>query len=97
MNNRQSVFSSNSDTNPVIKALEDKSFVMTILCNDCYKHYNFCKQICIVLIIITSSIMVLLNTYDPKIYWIQYVNIIMNSINIIVISFQSKFEIVEKH
>lgn len=96
MKRSSTLITSDSETNPILKGLEDKSFVMTIFCNDCYKYYNSLKQICIVGLIITSSSMVILNSYESKSAWIQYINIVMNTINIFIITFQSKFEIIEK-
>ena len=96
MKRSSTLITSDSDTNPILKSLEDKSFVMTIFCNDCFKYYNNLKQICIIGLIITSSSMVILNSYESKSNWLQYINIIMNTINIFIITFQSKFEIIEK-
>ena len=96
MKRSSTLITSDSDTNPILKSLEDKSFVMTIFCNDCFKYYNNLKQLCIIGLIITSSSMVILNSYESKSNWLQYINIVMNTINIFIITFQSKFEIIEK-
>ena len=81
----------------VLQTVEDKSYVMSIACNDCFRYFAKIKNILLFPLVILSSFLVVINGYDGKNNeWIQFLNMSLNGFNILLMALQSKMEIVEK-
>lgn len=80
----------------VLKTVEDKSYVMSIACNDCGRYFGKIKNILLFPLVFLSSFLVVINGYDGHNEWIQYLNMSLNAFNIFLMALQSKMEIAEK-
>lgn len=81
----------------IIKTLEDKCYVMSIVCGDCSRYFNKIKNILLIPLILVSSFLVVANgNADDANEWIKYVNMALNGMNIVLMGIQSKLEVVEK-
>jgi hypothetical protein len=88
------------NTERILKILQeyrDKSYVSNILCEKSYEFNNILKQFINIPLILTSSIMGIMNSWDlenPE--HLKIANIVLNSATTLILSFQGNFRIVEK-
>ena len=50
----------------VLQTVEDKSYVMSVACNDCGRYFAKIKNILLFPLVILSSFLVVINGYDGK-------------------------------
>ena len=79
-----------------LKQYRDKSFVMSVLCQMTSDHYNRYKNIISVPLIVSSSIMTILNASDFDSNSMKYSNVVLNTATALVLSMSSAFKVVEK-
>ena len=76
----------------IIKEYYDKSFISSLLCELTYNYYSWIYQIIIFPTILTSSVLTVLNASEMNKNVIQYINIIINGINTILLTINSYFK-----
>ena len=76
----------------IIKEYYDKSFISSLLCELTYNYYSWIYQIIIFPTILTSSVLTVLNASEMNKTVIQYINIIINGINTILLTINSYFK-----
>lgn len=74
----------------------DRSYIMSALCSNHSDYFNLIKNILNVPLVITSSIMIVINSYDDNIDNLKLYNILLNISTTIIISFMASFKINEK-
>lgn len=79
-----------------LKQYRDKSFVMSVLCQMTSDYYNRYKNIISVPLIVSSSIMTILNASDFDSNSMKYSNVVLNTATALVLSMSSAFKVVEK-
>lgn len=80
----------------IAKTIEDKCFVMAVCMSDCSRHFNRIKQILILPLVIISSFLVILNGYENDADWLQFVNMSLNGLNVLLMGVQNQMRINEK-
>lgn len=80
----------------ILKQYRDKSFVMSVLCQLCSDYYSRYKNIISVPLIVSSSIMTILNASDFDSNSMKYSNVVLNTATALVLSMSSAFKVVEK-
>lgn len=81
----------------ILQEYRDKSYVSNILCEKSYEFNNIIKQIINIPLILTSSIMGIMNSWsfeNPE--QLKIANIVLNSATTLILSFQGNFRVVEK-
>lgn len=81
----------------ILQEYRDKSYVSNILCEKSYEFNNILKQFINIPLILTSSIMGIMNSWNfenPE--HLKVANIVLNSATTLILSFQGNFRIVEK-
>ena len=74
----------------VLQTVEDKSYVMSVACNDCGRYFAKIKNILLLPLVILSSFLVVINGYDGKNNeWIQFLNMSLNGFNKTIDTFQN--------
>ena len=76
----------------IIKEYYDKSFISSLLCELTFNYYSWIYQIIIFPTILTSSVLTVLNASEMNKNVIQYINIIINGINTILLTINSYFK-----
>lgn len=76
----------------IIKEYYDKSFISSLLCELTYNYYSWIYQIIIFPTILTSSVLTVLNASEMNKNVIQYINIIINGVNTILLTINSYFK-----
>lgn len=79
-----------------LKQYRDKAFVMSVLCQMTSDYYNRYKNIISVPLIVSSSIMTILNASDFDSNSMKYSNVVLNTATALVLSMSSAFKVVEK-
>ena len=80
----------------ILKQYRDKSFVMSVLCQMCSDYYSRYKNIISIPLIISSSIMTILNASNFDAESMKYSNVVLNTATALVLSMSSAFKVVEK-
>jgi len=76
----------------IIKEYYDKSFISSLLCELTFNYYSWIYQIIIFPTILTSSVLTVLNASEMNKNVIQYINIIINGVNTILLTINSYFK-----
>lgn len=81
----------------LLQDYRDKSYIISVLCNECAEYYSFIRSCINVPLILSSSIMTILNSYN-KINSddLQISNIILNSSTALILSLSSNLKLNEK-
>ena len=79
-----------------ITALYDKCEAMCILCSKANQHWSLVKFIFQIPLILTSSVMCILNSFDDGKGNLKIVNVIVNGVSVLLISYQSNLKVAEK-
>ena len=80
----------------ILKQYRDKSFVMSVLCQMCSDYYSRYKNIISIPLIVSSSIMTILNASNFDAESMKYSNVVLNTATALVLSMSSAFKVVEK-
>ena len=84
----------------LLRTYKDRAFIMTILCKKSEAFYNTINTLFIIILILTSTILAISNSYhfqDNNINeHVRVVSIILNSINVLIVSFNSQLKIGQK-
>ena len=80
----------------LLKSYKDKSYIMGVLCEKSFEHFNFIKSICNIPLILISSVMAILNssTFDGN--EMKIPNIVINSLTAMIVGIINNFRINEK-
>lgn len=80
----------------LLKSYKDKSYVMGVLCEKSFEHFNFIKSICNIPLILLSSVMAILNssTFDGN--EMKIPNIVINSLTAMIVGMINNFRVNEK-
>lgn len=80
----------------LLRQYRDRSYIMMVLCEKSFEHFNFIKTICNIPLILISSIMAILNSsaFDP--HQMKIPNIVINSLTAMLIALISNFKVNEK-
>ena len=80
----------------LLKSYKDKSYVMGVLCEKSFEHFNFIKSICNIPLILISSVMAILNSSSFDGNEMKIPNIVINSLTAMIIGIINNFRINEK-
>jgi len=80
----------------LLKSYRDKSYVFAALCNSSYEFFSLLKSICNIPLILTSSIMAILNSGSFTADDMKLPNIIINSLTALMLGLITNFNISEK-
>ena len=80
----------------LLKSYKDKSYVMSVLCEKSFEHFNFIKSICNIPLIVISSAMAILNSsaFDPN--QMKVPNVVINSLIAVIIAMINNFRVNEE-
>jgi len=78
-----------------IKLLE-KCEAMSLLCQRATTHFSFIKCIFQIPLILTSSIMCIMNSFDDGKGLMKIPNVVVNGVSVLLVSYQSNLKIAEK-
>lgn len=80
----------------LLQAYRDKAYVSNILCEDCSNFYSNLKSLVNIPLILSSSLMAILNSSTFEAESMKIPNIVINSVNALLLSLISNFKLVEK-
>ena len=80
----------------ILRQYRDKSFVMSVLCQLCSDYYSRYKNVISIPLILSSSIMTVLNASSFDAESMKYSNVVLNTATALVLSMSSAFKVVEK-
>jgi len=80
----------------LLKSYKDKSYIMGVLCEKSFEHFNFIKSICNIPLILISSVMAILNSSSFDGNEMKIPNIVINSLTAMIIGIINNFRINEK-
>jgi hypothetical protein len=76
--------------------LYDKCEAMSLLCGKANNHWSLVKFIFQIPLILTSSVMCILNSFDDGKGNLKIVNVVVNGVSVLLISYQSNLKVAEK-
>ena len=81
----------------LLQGYRDKSYILSVLCSECSEYYSFIRSCINIPLILSSSVMTVLNSYN-KINSddLQISNIILNASTTLILSFSSSMKLNEK-
>ena len=79
-----------------IQALLDKCEAMAILCNRANEYWGLIKTIFQIPLILTGSIMCILNSFDDNKGTMKIPNVIVNGLSVLLMSYQNQLKVAEK-
>ena len=77
-------------------ALLDKCEAMSLLCSKASQRWNLIKFIFQIPLILTSSVMCILNSFDDGKGVMKIPNVVINGVSVLLISYQSNLKVAEK-
>jgi len=77
--------------------LYDKCECMSLLCQKACNHWSFIKFLFQIPLILTSSVMCILNSFDDNKGNMKIPNVIVNGVSVLLISYQSNLKVAEKY
>lgn len=80
----------------LLKSYKDKSYVMGVLCEKSFEHFNFIKSICNIPLIVISSVMAILNSSAFDANQMKIPNIVINSLTAMIVGMINNFRVNEK-
>lgn len=80
----------------LLKSYKDKSYIMGVLCEKSFEHFNFIKSICNIPLILISGVMAILNSSSFDGNEMKIPNIVINSLTAMIIGIINNFRINEK-
>jgi len=86
----------NDQQKTLLEQYRDKAQIMSLLCNNSYEFFSLLNSLIKIPIIVSSSVMALLNSsiIDPDV--MKFANIIINSATALILSLSSNFKIESK-
>ena len=78
------------------KKLYDKCECMSLLCQKSCNHWSLVKFIFQIPLILTSSVMCILNSFDDGKGNMKIPNVVVNGLSVLLISYQSNLKVAEK-
>jgi hypothetical protein len=79
-----------------ISKLYDKCEAMSVLCQKATNHWSLIKFIFQIPLILTSSVMCILNSFDDGTGNMKIPNVVVNGVSVLLISYQSNLKVAEK-
>ena len=79
-----------------ISKLYDKCEAMSVLCQKATNHWSLIKFAFQIPLILTSGIMCILNSFDDGKGNMKIINVIVNGVSVLLISYQSNLKVAEK-
>lgn len=76
--------------------LFDKCECMSLLCQKSCNHWSFVKFIFQIPLILTSSVMCILNSFDKGNGDMKIPNVVVNGVSVLLVSYQSNLKVAEK-
>ena len=86
----------NSKQVKLLQDYRDKSYVMNVLLTRSYERFNFIKQITNIPLILSSSVMAIINSSSFDGNEVKMPNIVINSITALILSLIGNFQITER-
>lgn len=82
----------------LLKQYKDKSFIMTILCSKSENFFNSINTFFTIILVVTQSTLAIGNSYHAQHFnhHFQLVNIVINFVTVLIISFNNQFKISQK-
>ena len=80
----------------LLQAYRDKAYVSNILCEECSNFYSHLKSLVNIPLILSSSLMAILNSSTFEAETMKIPNVVINSVNALLLSLISNFKLVEK-
>lgn len=80
----------------LLEAYRDRSYVSNILCNECSNFYSMIRNIINIPIILSSSVLALLNSSSFDQNEMKYANVIINSSVALILSISNNLKLSEK-
>jgi hypothetical protein len=80
----------------LLKQYKDKSYINALLAEQACDHYNFVKNIINIPLIITNTVMVIINSIIENQDLLKILNIILNASTGLILSLISNFKVYEK-
>lgn len=80
----------------LLQSYRDKAYVSNILCEDCSTFYSNLKSLVNIPLILSSSVMAILNSSSFEAETMKIPNVVINSVNALLLSLISNFKLVEK-
>lgn len=84
------------DNNIRIQQLLEKCEAMSILCNRGNEYWGFVKTIFQIPLILTSSVMCILNSFDDGNGSMKIPNVVVNGLSVLLMSYQNQMKVSEK-
>lgn len=79
-----------------VNLIKNKSEALSLTCNLASIYWNRCKMLFQIPLILTSSVMALLNSITDDAEQVKLANIIVNSVSVLIISLSNSFKCAEK-
>ena len=79
-----------------VSKLYDKCEAMSVLCQKATNHWSLVKFIFQIPLILTSSIMCILNSFDDGRGSMKIPNVVVNGVSVLLVSYQSSLKVAEK-
>ena len=86
----------NSKQVKLLQDYRDKYYVMNVLLTRSYERFNFIKQITNIPLILSSSVMAIINSSSFDGNEVKMPNIVINSITALILSLIGNFQITER-
>lgn len=80
----------------ILEQYRDKSYVSNVLCQSSSDFYNTLKSIISIPLILSSSVMTILNSSDINTDQMKIANIVLNGCTVVLLSLSSNFKVAEK-
>ena len=79
-----------------VSKLYDKCEAMSVLCQKATNHWSLVKFIFQIPLILTSSVMCILNSFDDGKGNMKIPNVVVNGVSVLLVSYQSSLKVAEK-
>lgn len=79
-----------------VTSLFSKCECMSLLCSKATQHWSFIKFIFQIPLILTSSVMCILNSFDDGKGNMKIPNVVVNGVSVLLVSYQSNLKVAEK-
>ena len=80
----------------LLESYRDKAYITSILCSQSQEHFSFLRSMVNLPIIITSSVMTVLNSMSDNSNEMKYANIVLNTWTSLILSIIGNFKLTEQ-
>ena len=80
----------------LLESYRDKAYITSILCSQSQEHFSFLRSMVNLPIILSSSVMTVLNSMSDNSNEMKYANIVLNTWTILILSIIGNFKLTEQ-